>query len=159
VRRLGPRLQHVTCLHGHSKSHVIKSKATKGTHAYLLLPTAMTRCHLAGGIGMSATLWAGSGRLRRMMVGHTSGMRIRQRPTIGRDTAIAIVISDPPCRRQGDCCEQGLSKGSSSVQRGQPINMGRDINWGFSALLLRLCVPNVRSECLRLKQPCMHLIA
>jgi hypothetical protein len=44
---------------------------------YLLLPTAMTRRHLTGGIHMSATataaLWAG--RVRRLIVGHASGLR------------------------------------------------------------------------------------
>jgi len=54
-----------------------------------------------------------------MIVGHTSGMLMR--PTIGRDTVVAIPRTDD---KKGDCCEQGLSKGFSFVQRGQPINEG-----------------------------------
>jgi hypothetical protein len=125
-------------------SHAIKSKAAKGAHAYLLLPTAMTRCHLTGGICMSACLWAESRRLRRVIVGHTSGMLMRRQHTIGHDR-IANAISEPPRRRQ-----EGRLLRARVLLRTTCISPSeRDINWCFQLLLLGLCVPvpSVRSEC------------
>ncbi len=105
-----------------SKEQRAKSKeqSHRESPAYLLLPAAVTRRHLTGGVWMSAAMWARGGRLCRVVVGHTSGMRpgTRRRRTIGRDreSSGAVTITIPHADDcQGDCCEQGgLSKDPSS---------------------------------------------
>lgn len=125
-------LQHSTYLTRRIHS-VLNQVAKLAKSKYLLLPTAMTRCYLTGGIHVSAAaaLWAGRRMHRpRLIVGHASGlpmyvrgvcMHTAQQPFYAKPTRhqhrvtirprSLLVITRGRYQGRGDCCEHGLLRG------------------------------------------------